>query len=295
MGKKRECKIVQDLLPNYIDKLTNSQTNQYIEEHLKECEICKEIYDNMQKDLTLNVQKKDSREVKYFKKYRNKLRILKVILILLIVIFIVSVVRKVVIISDLSEKAEEYITSSNYHRITYSYNQENYTKLEVFSLGDKKKIILTNYTDQGRQKTMMFATKDKDDNYIANIYTETEEKKIATLNSNMVINAEPQNTMRTKNIWELLIYSIPSSIKKTTFNGNECYYISNFCNGYNYCPEGLYINKDMGLPISTIAYEYKNSDGTQGRFPATEYVYEFDTVTKDDFIEPNINEYEIQE
>ena len=34
---KKECKIVQDLLPSYVDKLTNEETNQYIEEHLKEC------------------------------------------------------------------------------------------------------------------------------------------------------------------------------------------------------------------------------------------------------------------
>ena len=38
MINKRECKIVQDLLPNYIDKLTADDTNEFIENHLKECE-----------------------------------------------------------------------------------------------------------------------------------------------------------------------------------------------------------------------------------------------------------------
>ena len=37
MKEKRDCKIVQDLLPNYIEKLTNDETNKYVEEHLKEC------------------------------------------------------------------------------------------------------------------------------------------------------------------------------------------------------------------------------------------------------------------
>ena len=35
MKEKRECKIVQDLLPNYVDGLTNEETNKYIEEHIK--------------------------------------------------------------------------------------------------------------------------------------------------------------------------------------------------------------------------------------------------------------------
>ena len=41
MKEKKDCKIVQDLLPNYIEKLTNEETNNYIEDHLKECEIVK--------------------------------------------------------------------------------------------------------------------------------------------------------------------------------------------------------------------------------------------------------------
>lgn len=48
---KNDCKIVQDLLPTYIDKLTSNETIDYIEKHLNSCEKCKIIYDNMQQDL----------------------------------------------------------------------------------------------------------------------------------------------------------------------------------------------------------------------------------------------------
>ena len=48
---KRDCKIVQDLLPNYIEKLTDEETNKYIEEHIKECEECKNVLENMKKDI----------------------------------------------------------------------------------------------------------------------------------------------------------------------------------------------------------------------------------------------------
>ena len=38
MKEKNKCKIIQDLLPSYTDNLTEKETNQYIEEHLKEQE-----------------------------------------------------------------------------------------------------------------------------------------------------------------------------------------------------------------------------------------------------------------
>ena len=77
MSEKRNCKIVQDLLPNYIDKLTNDETNQYIEEHLSKCNECKKIYDKMKQKLELNEPEKNSKEVKYINKYNKKLRALK--------------------------------------------------------------------------------------------------------------------------------------------------------------------------------------------------------------------------
>lgn len=89
MKEKRECKIIQDLLPNYIEKLTNEETNNYIEEHLKECDECKKMLKNMQKGLNINGSKRDNREVKYIKKYSEKLRISKLIIIIILAIALV--------------------------------------------------------------------------------------------------------------------------------------------------------------------------------------------------------------
>jgi hypothetical protein len=86
MKEKRDCKIVQDLLPNYIEKLTNEETNNYIEKHLNECRECKNILENMQKDLNINNPERDNREVKYIKKYSEKLRMLKLIIIIILAI-----------------------------------------------------------------------------------------------------------------------------------------------------------------------------------------------------------------
>lgn len=92
MKERRYCKIVQDLLPNYIDGLTNEETNLFIEEHLKECNECTKILENMKQELTINRPSKDSKEVQYIKKYNEKLRILKLIIIIILIIALVFMI-----------------------------------------------------------------------------------------------------------------------------------------------------------------------------------------------------------
>lgn len=44
---KLDCEIVRDLLPGYIDQLTSEYTSHAVEEHLKECNTCYEMYMDM--------------------------------------------------------------------------------------------------------------------------------------------------------------------------------------------------------------------------------------------------------
>lgn len=294
MNEKRNCQIVQDLLPNYIEKLTNEETNKYIEEHIDKCNNCKRVLNRMAKNLESNNINKNNKEVKYIKKFKNRMMILKAIILTIILILVIGTARKMYIISQLSDKADEQVTITNYHRITYSYNKGVYNKAEVWALGEKKKIITTSITDEGIETKTIFATKNKQsETYSVNTYIESEKEKKAILNKNIGISADPQNTLKTDNWLQLLIYSIPCNVKKSTFDGEECYYISNFQTPNNYANKGVYINKNTGLPISSIAYELESSDGTIGRWPTSEFVYEFNTVTEEDFIEPDLKEYEV--
>ena len=43
MKEQKICNIVQDLLPNYIENLTNEETNKFIDENLKECSECNQL------------------------------------------------------------------------------------------------------------------------------------------------------------------------------------------------------------------------------------------------------------
>ena len=87
MKEKKECKVVQDLLPNYIEGLTTKETNEFIEEHLKECKECQNVLKNMKDELTINKQKRDGREVDYIKKYNKKMKIRKKLILIVLAIF----------------------------------------------------------------------------------------------------------------------------------------------------------------------------------------------------------------
>ena len=73
MSENRECKIVQDLLPNYIDKLTSEESNQYIDEHINSCCECKKVLKDMEEEIKSNSKENDKRKIDYMKKVKNKL------------------------------------------------------------------------------------------------------------------------------------------------------------------------------------------------------------------------------
>lgn len=60
------CKVIQDLLPIYNDELTSQETNILIEDHLKSCSNCNEIFVKISKNLDLeeSIIEEDFAEVK---------------------------------------------------------------------------------------------------------------------------------------------------------------------------------------------------------------------------------------
>lgn len=89
MTKKHLCKIVEDLLPNYIEKMTSTETNEIIEEHIEECQLCKDKLNNMKSEVVLD--EVDDREINYLKTIKRKNRI-KILIVALIAIAIISLI-----------------------------------------------------------------------------------------------------------------------------------------------------------------------------------------------------------
>ncbi len=86
--KQVDCDIIKDLLPNYIDKLTNESTNKFIEEHLKTCKQCKSMLENVNADISTELLNNQNEQIDYLKGYRKN-KIFSVIIAVLITILVI--------------------------------------------------------------------------------------------------------------------------------------------------------------------------------------------------------------
>lgn len=86
MNKKIVCKIVDNLLPNYIDELTDSEVNKFIEEHINSCKKCRNKLEEMKTEIKVEKLKSEA-NVDSLKKYK-KIQKIKILLAILIVIAI---------------------------------------------------------------------------------------------------------------------------------------------------------------------------------------------------------------
>lgn len=109
----RDCKIVQDLLPNYIENLTDEVTNEYIEEHIATCEECAKVLKNMNGEMKLEQINQD-KEIKYLKAIRRRVKRTIAIVSLLVIIIASCVVGYVY------NKSKLQITNYTFLRTEFS-------------------------------------------------------------------------------------------------------------------------------------------------------------------------------
>lgn len=296
----KDCKIIQDLLPNYIDGLTNEETSQYIENHLKQCAECTEMLETMKKQLTSKQNSQYKEETNYLKKYNRKLNTFKTIVFTIIAIFIIIVIRRMAIFIDIQRKVTPYLSSDNYYIKAYYYSddyiciQENYTK------GNKNKETLHYIVDNDSDKSQLgtfYETKYSDgtkDNY----YIENQGHKFVALNKTpTVAKVHLRHDTKIDNFWQLIFMAITSSISTESCNGIECYkinllFINNDGEITRY--KGTeYISKKTGLTMRYIDEQNINFNEEMKTGQILDYKYEFETITDEDLTEPDLSEYEI--
>lgn len=289
MREKRDCKIVQDLLPNYIENLTNEETNCFIEEHLKQCEECKKMHENMKKELEIDTTKRDKREVKYIKKFSNKLKILKMILLVILIAFVGVISYKIIVIKSMQGKMENYKDITNFHITKTSYGFQQVVVQEIFHK-DGNYLVHNKNINEENQKREIYSTKN------GNHYFTTGDDKIAILNSEPV-NAPEEvfNHLESENFGEFITGIFSSHISSVKCNDKDCYKIDNFITSKLAFPEQgfcVYIDKETGLVVRVE--EGTRSNETGGFYTqVSDYKYEFNTVTDEDLKEPDISQYKI--
>jgi hypothetical protein len=296
MKTKNDCEIVQDLLPNYIENLTTESSNTLIENHLETCEDCKNILENMKKNITIK-DKPDKKEINYMKKFSNKMIILETIILIIIILFILIIARKFIILKTIYNKQNNYIDSTNFQYKNTIYAEDTIITLEWYRLNNKFIEISTlgSGTDKKLDNIISYYNGDSYNRYIECFNANSSDiyEKTAYLNCKNDFNDLPSisSAFWIEDTSQLITLSIFSSITSETFNEKPCYRIIDRSLGTT-SNIIYYIDKETGLLMRKISDGYEHENGTSSG-NIIDFTYKFDCVTEDDFIEPDINEYQI--
>ena len=161
---KNECKIVQDLLPSYIENINSAETNEFIEEHFSNCEECRKNYQLMNENLEIE-SKVTKEEVKYMKKFNSRFKILLTVLMIIAIIFVIVISRKAIIINYLIEKTEKAQNVDNYYVSCSVYEKDKVLRMKGYKKEDVSLSTLEmNYGKEYKKYT--FYTNQKEKLYI---------------------------------------------------------------------------------------------------------------------------------
>lgn len=297
MKEKRECKLVQDLLPNYIEKVISEETNQYMEEHLQSCAECNKVYTSMTKEIKSKALDTD-KSINYMKKVNQKLKIAKIalgsiaIMILLSMLaFGANTLRNYRVLEELRQTLKETQKISDYH-LTTSFKIFNYgmQAMDIYRKGEKGVSIAQVITTYGQKhKITSYFKENRHVMYKEGNNGEKYEKTVE-IDENYQLGLpqignwfleEPETEGGTSKLW----LSTRVKIGKTTYQGKECYVIEN--DRFSKDPNEhiiYYIEKDTGLIVRQIQNDIN-----------TDYSYEFGNIDDEIFKEPNREEYEMIE
>ena len=220
----------------------------------------------------------------------EKKKVIKIILfivLILVVIFVGNIIRKMIILKDISDNFSKYINNGNHYEKIINSSEESKTITEYYCKGNKEVMFLTttfNDSNKERKLTQYF------DGEKCNTYFETENDKVATLNSNttpikVLIGS---NVDYNDSLWNLFYLALTTPIESVKYNNKECYFLN------SEAMRECYVEKETGLTLRAIDGRVLNSDGTETDI-VNEYSYEFDNVDDSIFVEPDISEYKIQE
>ncbi len=286
------CKIVQDLLPNYMEKITSDETNQFVEKHLEQCEECTRIYNNMKSNLevpTENIDKgvdymkKFNKEVKHLKFWKKILIVIALIIGILagIVLYRYSVLTKMY---NLYEKGSKEIT--NIHCIQEFSDAGSTTITEAWR---KDNLEIEKLTKVGTEYELRVWLDRKTNEEYFIIENEKKYQKTGL----PMISIPAMSTFANPGIEYRLKDAInPTiSIKSIEYEGKDCYQIKQDIEGLSFDREVIY-EKQTGFPLYVSTEGSKSEGDTTWSQREIKYKYEINAVTDEDVAKPDFTEYE---
>lgn len=267
---KKECMIIRDLFPNYIEELISVETNEFIQDHINNCSECREILESIQNERyeTNNLRKNNEKiEYNHLKKYNKKMLILKSIILMIIWIcliltgnFLLKIYRinNVVQTSNNSvqelKKLNNYKLEIQYHKINYSNNtsSDNYHVYYLYN-NKYKEVLYNNSLDNNAQSYYGEINSNKR----TEIYDADKNIIHSTVNYNYASEGDfikftyndISSEARLKGIWSIW-RNAKVKIRNDRFNGKCCYVLRYQSNSDGY--REIWIEKDTMIPIRIV-------------------------------------------
>lgn len=154
---KISCDIIQDMIPLCIDDVASDDTKKMVNEHIKDCTICKKEYEMMKTEVILPVNQNENLEevksLKSFQKFLKKRKLITMIIsitltfaVLLGTLVTLAVPRKYIPYSDenisISVENEDFYISCN---LPYYNGVVVHNPIEVNVDGQTENVVMVYY------------------------------------------------------------------------------------------------------------------------------------------------------
>ena len=288
---KNECKIIQDLLPNYIEKTTSEETNQFLENHIKTCSNCYKIYIDMKEELLIPYGLNDNKEVDYMKKFNKKIKSFKLLKILAFIVCSIFITLLCIILYRYLMLTRIYNLHLQTNKLTNVYYHAE-TTLNTIDFWKKDNILKRVENDTNVEKSGTFwRNLDTDEGLLildsSKIYVYTPSGQPSeNLPYGFIINYDT--------ILKRLKLAINPCVvvKNVKYDNKNCYSL-NF-NGNDFFDNTVeFYEKNTGLLLFESGHSQFINSQESINYEA-KYTYKLDVVSDEDVEKPDLSEYELK-
>lgn len=322
----KDCEVIKDLLPLYVDDVCSTETKEFVEKHLKSCNECQKIFETMEKD----ENNKNSEEKESIKNFNNKIKRNKVkavvisLIIFVIGILLIKYIYSCILFNHIINRAHKFSDSDNMYiqKMENSLGDEVFVTKEYYKDG-KFKVVYATYRNDGIELLYTkYTSVDSDESVF--IYPDNRaiiQKGQKIFNTETMLKGIPfvyNNELCFRTITPIFLSIKSKKIKVGSYSneGKKCYVLQDkFDIGMNW---EIWLDKETGLPLKEI-----NLDGMKTYYSdnketnideneidnclkqkqdilinsgdsITEYKYEFDMVTDEDVEVPDLSQYNVE-
>lgn len=166
--RDKNCNIVRDLLPLYIDDVLSIDSKNFVESHLESCSDCKKEYELMKEELIIPRETKDNGLQSIKKTLKNK-KIKNILLsIILTAVIIISSIELIFHRNTLIKYDKNLIEIVNINNNIYSkFKGKNYYSVNAHTIeeaeinGKNQNIVILSYYESFAESTKRNLTNEK--------------------------------------------------------------------------------------------------------------------------------------